>query len=110
MAFAQQQEDFELSRAASGALAMLAQLPEPCDLMLDNDALRIFATLLKTDKTELQHRAAFTLNCFASCEKGKHLLKEMIPDVLTRLKALEKESRDEQVKEACRIAQSTIKN
>ncbi|RLN98271.1 hypothetical protein BBJ28_00012405 [Nothophytophthora sp. Chile5] len=58
----EEDEDFETARAASGALAMVSQVPQVSWLLMRQGGLKSFASILEADShAETLHRALFAL-------------------------------------------------
>ncbi|TMW69826.1 hypothetical protein Poli38472_001982 [Pythium oligandrum] len=58
----EEEEDFETARAASGALAMVSQVPQVSWVMMKQGGLQAFLTVLEVSKhEETLHRALFAL-------------------------------------------------
>nr|CCA24824.1 unc45 family protein putative [Albugo laibachii Nc14]CCA26302.1 unc45 family protein putative [Albugo laibachii Nc14] len=73
----EEEEDFETCRAASGALAMVSQVPEVSQLLVQLGGISTFAKLVKGSKHEESiHRALFALeNVFKTLVSDEHASK-----------------------------------
>lgn len=62
LAFSRDTENIKLSLAASGALAMVSEIPEVASAMIAAKSIETFQSLARSNERELQHRAAYTLS------------------------------------------------
>ena len=71
IAFARQEDDFELSRAAAGALAMLSESPEIAPELIEAEILTVVTTLLSSTNSELHHRGLYLVQNLVEVPSGR---------------------------------------
>jgi hypothetical protein len=105
------EDDFELARAASGALAMLSTNKRICEKMMDvRPCVEILQQLLCSNKTELQYRGVYII--YNMINNSKEISEKLIENNgLEILMALSKQPEgvgDESKKWACKTLERLV--